>query len=95
MRIDERNAEAAEQLELEALLIGRGRPASEQADGPRERVRRLAHRRPAEGRVTGPRPRIRRARVEPSFCQVVCKQFRLGFNDSRKPVLEHLRDASV
>src|SRR4029077_17827569 len=34
MRIDERNAEASEQLELEALSVGRGRHPSEQTDGP-------------------------------------------------------------
>jgi hypothetical protein len=91
----ESDTEAAEQLELEALSIGRGRHSPEQSDRPRERVRRLAHRRPAEGCATGPRPRIRRARVEPGFGQVICEQLGLGFDDSRKPVLEHLCDASV
>jgi hypothetical protein len=94
-RIGESDAEGAEQLELEALSIGRGRYSSEQADRPRERVRRLAHRRPIEGCATGPRPCIRRARVEPGFGQMIREQLRLVFDDSRKPRLEHLRDTSV
>ena len=63
-RIDESDAEDAEQLRLEALSIGRGRHSPEQSDGPGERVRRLAHRRPAKGLATGTRPSIRRALVE-------------------------------
>ena len=95
MRIGENDAKGAEQLELKALSIGRRRHAPEQADGPRQRVRGLAHRRPAKGRATGPRPSIRRALVEPGFGQVVSEQLRLGFDDSREPVLEYLGDASV
>ena len=64
-------------------------------DRPSERVRRLAHRRPTEGRATCSRPRIRRALVEPGFCQVIGEQLGLGFDDSRKPLLEHPRNASV
>ena len=94
-RIGESDAEAAQQLELEALPIGRGRQSPEQSDGPGERVRRLTHRRPIERRTTCPRPRIRRALVEPGFGQVVCEQLGLGFDDSRKPLRQHLRDASV
>ena len=94
-RIGESGTKAAKQLELEALSIGRGRHSPQQSDRPRERVRRLAHRRPTEGRATGPRPCIRGGRVEPGFGQVICEQFWLGFDDSRKPLLEHVRDASV
>jgi hypothetical protein len=94
-RIGESDAEAAKQLELEALPIGRGRHSLKQTDGPRERVHRLAHRRSAEGRAPGARPCIRRARVEPGFGQVICEQLGLGFGNSRKPVLEHVSDASV
>ena len=93
--IGERDAESAEQLELEARSIGRGRHSPQQSDRPGERVRRLAHRRPAERRATCPRPCLRRARVEPGFGQVVGEQLGLAFDDTRKPVLEYLRDASV
>jgi hypothetical protein len=94
-RIGESDAEGPKQRELEALSFGRGRQSPEQTDGPGERVRRLAHRRPGEGRATGPRPCIRGARVEPGFCQMVCEQLGLGFDNTRKPLLEHLREASV
>ena len=32
---------------------------------------------------------------ESGFGQVICEQLGLGFDDTRKPVLEHLRDTSV
>ena len=56
---------------------------------------RLGMRGPLDGVRTGLVPIPNRLRMEPRLCIVPREQFRLGSSESRKLLLQHLRDVAM